>query len=623
MTLIDKEIGNFLDNKIISKCLSHENKDNQFISHIFFRYKSNGNIRVILNLKPFNLFIENTHFKMGGLADAINLTYKNCFFTSIDLKDAFYTVPLHHSAKKYFRFYHKSELFEFNSLVMGYKDAPRIFTKITKPLLSVLRQQNIQIMMYIDDSLLVHSSYDEGLQATRKTLDLMNKLGFYISWDKSCLIPTQRIKYLGFLIDSTNMTVRPTEEKALAIKAECAETKSKTKITIRKLAELIGKFMALCPGNRFGTIFYKRSENEKTKLLNMHSYNFDAKNTISDVMIEDFAWWEINAISYPVYFQLTLPVIEITCDSSTTGWAGICNSVTTKGLWSTEEQADHINILEIKAALLSLKAFTTNKSDISVKIFSDNICTVLCINKQGSTKTQINALIRDIWLYCLERNIFLKAIHVPGKDNKADEGSRNKGAETEWELRNKEFEMIEDKFGPFDCDMFASRINKKVNRYVSWHKDSEAWQIDAFSFSWSGTYSFMFPPFSLILRTLQKIQLDIADCVLLIPWWKAQIWVPKLTSLLTDIPLMLPKTQKLLQHPSIEGSHPILKKTILIACRLSGNCSKTKEFQRIVLKSSWPHGESVPENNTRRTLKDGFYFVINNKKIPFRQLHKT
>ena len=435
--LIDDEINSFLANKTIRKCTKNEHDKDQFISNIFFRYKSNGAIRLILNLKPFNIFVKDTHFKMGGLADAINLTCRNCYFTSIDLKDAFYSVPLHQSAKKYFRFYHKSELYEFNSLVMGYKDAPRIFTKISKPLLGVLREHNIQIMMYIDDALLVHSDFDTGIRATEETIRLMTQLGFFISWDKSCLLPTQQIKYLGFLIDSVNMSVRPTDEKALAVKEECRKTMLKQKITIRKLSELIGKFVALCPGNRYGTIYYKRSENEKTELLKANAGNFDAKFTLTDTIKDDLSWWSENVCAYPVYIQLTLPEVEITCDSSTTGWAGICNSVTTQGLWSVDEQTDHINVLEIKAALLSLKAFTAQSTNISVKIFSDNICTVLCINKQGSTKRHINDLIREIWLYCMERNLFLKALHVPGVDNEADKESRNKGVETEWELREK------------------------------------------------------------------------------------------------------------------------------------------------------------------------------------------
>ena len=68
---------------------------------------------------------------MDTLKDAILLIKKGCFFTSIDLQDAFYTIPLSPLACKYFRFIHRDQLYEFTSLVMGYKDSPRIFTNET------------------------------------------------------------------------------------------------------------------------------------------------------------------------------------------------------------------------------------------------------------------------------------------------------------------------------------------------------------------------------------------------------------------------------------------------------------------------------------------------------------
>lgn len=58
----------------------------------------------------------------------------------------------------------------------------------------------------------------------------------------------------------------------------------------------------------------------------------------------------------------------------------------------------------------------------------------------------------------LQRNILeLVAIHIPSEQNVADEGSRRKGLETEWSLRDHEYQIIENKIGPFEADLFASR----------------------------------------------------------------------------------------------------------------------------------------------------------------------
>ena len=69
----------------------------EFISTIFLRPKKNGTHRIILNLKAFNEFIAHHHFKMDTLEAAVNMMRPGCFMASVDLKDAYYTVPMHAS----------------------------------------------------------------------------------------------------------------------------------------------------------------------------------------------------------------------------------------------------------------------------------------------------------------------------------------------------------------------------------------------------------------------------------------------------------------------------------------------------------------------------------------------
>ena len=486
-------------------------------------------------------------------------------------------------------------------------------------MLSKLRENNIQIMMYIDDALIVQSTFDECLQATRDTLKLMQDLGFNISWEKCTLIPTHKIKYLGFVIDSEEMSIRPLEEKIEDIKNQCKSIRERNRISIRDLAQLIGKLIALTPGNKYGYLFCKRLENYKNKWLKKNLGDYNSLIILAEEIIEDIKWWENNAGSFPVSLRMLENVLVITSDASTSGWAGVCEGETINGLWSDEEQSMHINLLEIKAAFLSIKTFAEGKKKVLIKLYSDNQCTVLCINKQGSTKNKINELIRSTWLFCKENTLELVAIHVPSEQNVADEGSRRKGLETEWSLRDHEYQIIENKFGPFDADLFASRINKKVDRYVSWHKDCDAWRIDAFSFLWSDIYSYIFPPFSMILKTLHKVQVDKAECIIIVPWWKSQVWVPKLMTLLADYPVLLPKDKHILEHPMKE-THPILKKSRLIACRLSGHSYKNREFQRKLRTQLCPPGEKEHETNMNQYLNNGLFFVVNGMKAPFQNL---
>ena len=88
-----------------------------------------------------------------------------------------------------------------------------------KPLLAQLGEINIQIMMYIDDALLVHNSFEDGVKDIKKAVSLLESQAFSILKDKSSLIPSDQITYLGFILDSNNMSVTLTAQKVSMVKS--------------------------------------------------------------------------------------------------------------------------------------------------------------------------------------------------------------------------------------------------------------------------------------------------------------------------------------------------------------------------------------------------------------------
>ena len=99
--LIDDEIKTLLNKGVIEEA---QPSQHQVISSIFLRKKKNGSYRMILNLKRLNEAIEYKHFKMESLSFAVQLMRKNSYMASIDLTDAYYTVPVAPEHRKYLRF---------------------------------------------------------------------------------------------------------------------------------------------------------------------------------------------------------------------------------------------------------------------------------------------------------------------------------------------------------------------------------------------------------------------------------------------------------------------------------------------------------------------------------------
>ena len=89
----------------------------------------------------------------------------------------------------------------------GLSCAPRLFTKILKPVYGHLKMQGHKCMEHIDDSLLIAPNYDDCSCNINATVELFTKLGFVVHPDKSVSMPTQVIEFLGFIINSLTMSV--------------------------------------------------------------------------------------------------------------------------------------------------------------------------------------------------------------------------------------------------------------------------------------------------------------------------------------------------------------------------------------------------------------------------------
>lgn len=76
----------------------------QFVSPIFVRPKKDGGFRLILDLSELNKNVQYHHFKMDTLQSALQLITPNCFMASIDLRDAYYTVPIAKAHRKFLKF---------------------------------------------------------------------------------------------------------------------------------------------------------------------------------------------------------------------------------------------------------------------------------------------------------------------------------------------------------------------------------------------------------------------------------------------------------------------------------------------------------------------------------------
>ena len=113
---------------------------------------------------------------------------------SIDLKDAYYSVPIASADHKYLKFHWRGKLYQYVCFPNGLAFCPRKFTKLLKPVYSHLRQLGHLSASHIDDS---HLQGDDCERNVRDTVKLFDFLRFSVHPEKSSFVPQHRITFMG------------------------------------------------------------------------------------------------------------------------------------------------------------------------------------------------------------------------------------------------------------------------------------------------------------------------------------------------------------------------------------------------------------------------------------------
>jgi len=616
---MQREISTLLQKKVISEC-SHE--EGEFISNVFLTPKKDGSFRMILNLKDLNDDISYHHFKMESFQTAVSLVQPSCWMGSVDFKDAFFSVRVDPESRKYLRFIWNGKLFQFNCLPQGLSSSPRIYSKIAKPLFASLRKRGFHNSSFIDDAFLMGETRDKCQQNINNTVLASISAGYIVNVEKSVLEPCQTLEHLGFIIDSVQMTIFLTSRKASKIQQKCCELIQSDKVTIQFLAEIVGMMVATFPANKYGPLYYRLLDNEKTAALKHSLGNFKSKMILSNESRSDIKWWIDNIYDVSKTIRVPEPDYIFTSDASQQAWGGTYGTLATGGHWNDDEQHYHVNELELLAALYTIQSFSKTLQNCHVRIMVDNSCTVAYIQNMGGRKQRCNAIVHTLWKWCIVRSIWISACHIPGKTNcAADKLSRMEHDNVEWKLEPSMFAIINDLWGPCKIDLFASRLNTQLPVYVSWKHDPASLAVDAFSINWTLGLHYAFPPFSLIGKVLQKAIFEESELVIIVPFWVTQPWFSTLLSMLSDCPFVLSREKNTLTHPR-KTFYDGLPKLRLLACRVSGNKLKTSGFRKMLAKSSCLHGDIVQLSSTTYISDNGSHFAVDEVPIHFHPLWK-
>ena len=581
-----------------------------YYSRIFLTPKRTGDLRPVIDLKQLNKYILLHRFKMETPLSIMRALQVGMWAFSIDLKDAYFHVPIHPSSRKYLRICMGDRVFQFRALPFGISSAPWIFTKIFKEIAVILRRKGIQHHQYLDDWLNLAWSKLQLEQERRVTLQLCVQLGCLINQEKSELTPTQDFVFIGVHFDLLSGRVKPAPDKAERLATRLAVFQREQSLPARAWQGLVGLLTHLSPYVPWGNI---RLRPIQLHLLRHHRPQVQPQDLlipITDEVKSAILWWtQAHNLYAGVPLHQRDHHVTIFTDASEEGWGAHHEQTRISGVWSEEDRTFHINVLELRAISRALAEFKFPHGS-HILVNTDNTTVVAYVNKQGGTRSiylmeetyaLFDLLVKGGWT--------LRARHLPGVKNViADALSRrNQVIPSEWSLLPSVVKRIFHVWGSPNVDLFATHLNTKLPVYVSPLPDEVAWKVDALSISWEGLDAYAYPPAPLIGKVLEKIQAHHCRVILIASAWPAQPWFPQLLDLLTDHPFRLPPTDSLLKQTGKPIFHTNPEHLNLHAWRLLGRCSGSKGSQRKSFHACWNPSESPPADYTKA---DGWYSAL-------------
>ena len=393
------------------------------------------------------------------------------------------------------------------------------------------------------------------------------RLGIVVNWEKSQLVPTQLMVYLGVLLDSVSFRPSPAEkrvEKLLSIGDVFLSCEEQPVSSWLELLGVLSSMIQLVLGGRLRM--------RSLQLVLRHAWDHCNQSALVSWTPEtrlDLEWWLTRSrLEEGTSLAQVSPQFDLWSNALDVGWGAHLGEEVTSGLWSLEEAELSVDARELLAVEYSRRFFAPQP------LFADNSTAISYLRNQGGTRSPLlNSIAQRILSWAELLPVVLAPQFLMGRNNVlADSPSRpNQILESEWTLKTEVFQDLR-KSWPVSIDLFAISLNHQCCPYFSPFHDPNALGTDALLQNWNEWQAYAFPPWSLIPAVLKKLQSSSGVLLTIIAlYWPQRPWFPELLDLVVDGPIPLPLSHDLLRWPHFHRHHLGVSGLSLHAWRLSSD----------------------------------------------------
>ena len=182
-------------------------------SPLFLIPKRGGTLRPVVDFRKLNAVTVPDRLPMPVMGDVLqSLGQGNIVFTTLDLKSAFWQIPLAEDSKPMTAFSTLTGHYEFNRMPFGLRNAPSTLQRL---MYSIFHDQiGKDLFVYLDDLIVFSKDLDSHLATLNKVLDTLAKAGLKIEINK-CSFLKCNISFLGHSIDRDGLHMLRDKVKAV------------------------------------------------------------------------------------------------------------------------------------------------------------------------------------------------------------------------------------------------------------------------------------------------------------------------------------------------------------------------------------------------------------------------
>jgi hypothetical protein len=215
-----------------------EYSDDLWISPVFFKQKSSGDLRLLVDLSVLNNYVVTPDYWscMGANRTMFLSTVpRDCYFTKIDISDAFHSCPVEEKSRKFLAIRYGTELLRYRTAPQGLSTSALFWPlHLASGLNQILGEDwKNYAKIYVDDILVMGRNEEDCMEKTSAIVSALTKMGKDIS-PKSVTVPSQEIECIGIRFSGQGYRIADEGVKKLSVAL------SKNPKTMKDMRGLIG-----------------------------------------------------------------------------------------------------------------------------------------------------------------------------------------------------------------------------------------------------------------------------------------------------------------------------------------------------------------------------------------------